>query len=62
MGKNKALIIQLNEDQRQVSKFEKINHYYILCKNDADKFLMTFAMKKLGLINGKLAIYANDLI
>ena len=62
MGKNKALIIQLNEDQRQISKFEKINHYYIMCNNDTDKFLMLFALKKLGLVEGKLAIYVNDLI
>jgi len=62
MGKNKALIIQLNEDQRQVSKFEKINHYYIICKNNADKFLMLFALKKLAMVQGKLAIYVNDII
>jgi len=62
MGKNKALIIQLNEDQRQVSKFEKINHNYIICKNDKDKFLILFALKKLALVQGKLIIYVNDIM
>ena len=62
MGKDKALVIQLNEDQRVVSKFEKINHYYVMCKNDQDKFLMTFILKKLSLIQGKLVIYCNDVM
>ena len=62
MGKDKALVIQLNDDHRVVSKFEKINHYYVLCKNDADKFLMIFILKKLSLIQGKLVIYCNDIM
>jgi len=33
-----------------------------MCKNDADKFLMIFALKKLALVSGKLAIYANDVM
>jgi ATP-dependent RNA helicase DDX56/DBP9 len=52
----------LNEDQRKVSKFEQINHYYVLCKNDLDKYLFLFALKKLSLIEGKLIIYANTII
>ena len=64
MGKDsgKSLIIQLSEEQRQLQSFEVINHYYIMCKNDKDKYLMLFAMKKLSMIQGKLAIYANDII
>ena len=62
MGKEKALVIQLNEDQSVVSKFEKINHYYVMCKNDQDKFVMTFILKKLSLIQGKLVIYCNDIM
>jgi hypothetical protein len=62
MGKQKALVIQLNEDHREVSKFEKINHYYAVCKNDLDKYLILFLLKKLSLVQGKLVIYANDLI
>ena len=57
-----AMIIQINEDQRQVSKFELINHYYILCKNDLDKYLLLFSLKKLSLIEGKLVIYANTIV
>lgn len=66
MGKKdeggKALVIQLNEDQRIVSKFEKVNHYYVVCNNDRDKFLLLFAMKKLSLVQGKTVIYVNDVI
>ena len=56
------MIIQLNEEQHKVSKLEKINHYYALCKNDLDKYLFLFALKKLSLIEGKLVIYANTII
>ena len=52
----KALVIQLNETQKQVSKFEQVNHYYSLCRNDADKFLLMFALKKLNILDGKLVI------
>jgi ATP-dependent RNA helicase DDX56/DBP9 len=60
--KAKALVIELNDDQRFVSKFERINHYYVLCKDDLDKFMMMFTLKKLGLLQGKLLIYATDVI
>ena len=33
-----------------------------MCNNDTDKFLMLFALKKLALVEGKLAIYVNDLL
>jgi hypothetical protein len=31
MGERKALIIQINEDHRVKSKFERIEHLYIQC-------------------------------
>jgi hypothetical protein len=31
MGEQKALIIQLNEDHRVKSRFERLEHYYIQC-------------------------------
>lgn len=58
----KALIIQLNEDQRSVTKVEMINHYYSVCRNSVDKYLLLFALKKLGMIEGKLLIYASSII
>lgn len=58
----KALIIQLNEDQRAVTKLEQINHYYSICRNNLDKYLLLFALKKLGMIEGKLLIYAGSVI
>lgn len=33
-----------------------------MCKNDLDKYLVLFAFKKLSMIQGKLVIYANDII
>ena len=57
----KALVIQLNEDQREITKFEKINHYFIMCKNDLDKYIMLFGLKKLGLVQGKVLIFARDI-
>lgn len=58
----KALIIQLNEDQRPVTKLEQVNHYYAFCRNNLDKYLLLFALKKLGMIEGKLLIYAATVI
>lgn len=60
--KANALVIQLNEEARQVSKFENLNQYFVMCKNDMDKFLMVFALKKLAMIQGKVVIYANDIV
>jgi superfamily II DNA/RNA helicase len=56
----KALVIELNEDQRDITKFEKLNHYFIMCKNDLDKYIVLFGLKKLGLVQGKILIYAKD--
>jgi superfamily II DNA/RNA helicase len=56
----KALVIELNEDQREVTKFEKLNHYFVMCKNDLDKYIILFGFKKLGLVQGKILIYAKD--
>lgn len=58
----KALIIQLNEDQRTITKLEQINHYYSICRNTVDKYLLLFALKKLGMVEGKLLIYANSVV
>jgi hypothetical protein len=33
-----------------------------MCKNDNDKFLMMFILKKLSLIQGKLLVYCNDIM
>jgi len=43
-----------------MTPFEKINHYYAVCNDDQDKFLLLFALKKLGLVEGKLVIHVND--
>lgn len=45
-----------------VSKFENVNQYFVMCKNDLDKFLVLFALKKLGLVQGKMVVFANDMI
>lgn len=33
-----------------------------MCKDDTDKFMITFALKKLNLIQGKVVIYVDDII
>ena len=33
-----------------------------MCKNDKDKYLILFTLKKLALIEGKLAIFVDDMI
>ena len=33
-----------------------------MCKHDRDKYLILFALKKLALVNGKMAIYVNDIV
>lgn len=62
MGEEKALIIQLNEDQRVKSKFETTEHFYIQCQSYLEKFIILFTFLKLGLLEGKTVIYTNDLI
>lgn len=49
-SKEKALVIQLNEEKRETSAFENINQYFIMCKNDMDKFIALFALKKLAMV------------
>jgi len=58
----KALVIELDQEQRDFTQFERINHYVIMCKNDLDKFIILFAFKKLGILSGKLLVMANDVI
>ena len=49
-------------DDHNFSIFEKLSHYYAVCKDDTDKFLLTFTLKKLGMVEGKLMIYAATII
>ena len=60
--KEKALVIQITEAPKTASTFENINQYFIMCKNDQDKFIMIFALKKLGMVQGKLVINVTDVI
>ena len=62
MGESKALIIQLNDDQRIKSRFETLEHYYIQCQSYLEKFIVLFTFLKLGILEGKTLIYTNDII
>ena len=62
MGESKALIIQLNDDQRIKSRFETLEHYYIQCQSYLEKFIILFTFLKLGILEGKTLIYTNDII
>lgn len=33
-----------------------------MCKNDSDKFIVLFGLKKLAMVEGKLVIHTNDVI
>lgn len=50
MGTKNALVIQVNQPERQASRFENINQYFVMCKNELDKYLILFLLKKLGMI------------
>lgn len=51
MGSEKALIIKLNHDvNQQVSMFEKINHLYVSCDSNLDKFILLFSFIKLAIV------------
>jgi hypothetical protein len=69
-GENKALVIQINEDlnNKVVSKsklneltngaiVESIEHFYILCQTNLDKFLILFSFIKLGILTGKVSTH-----
>lgn len=62
MGEKKALIIQINEDQRVKGKFEKLEQFYIQCQSHLEKFIILFTFLKLGILEGKTVIYTNDIV
>lgn len=62
MGTKNALVIQVNQPERVASRFENINQYYVMCKNELDKYLILFMLKKLGMVQGKLLITTTDII
>ena len=59
-GDKKALILQVNKEEKQVNKLSQMNHYYALCKNETDKYLLLFAMKKLNQLTGKTVIVTSN--
>ena len=52
----------MNEDHRVKSKFERIEHFYVLTQTNLDKFVLLFTFIKLGILDGKTVIYTNDII
>lgn len=58
----KALVIRLNEEIKTKTAFERIEHLYIKCMKDNEKYLALFAFLKLGIIEGKSLIFCNDII
>jgi len=57
----KALVIRLNEEIRQKTAFERIEHLYIKCMKESEKYLALFSMIKLGIVEGKSLIYCNEI-
>ena len=63
MGSDKALIIKLNHDvNQQISMFEKINHLYVSCDSNLDKFILLFSFIKLAIVQGKTVVLCNDVV
>lgn len=60
--KTKALTIKINEEERAKTTFESINHFYVMCEQNLDKFLILFSFIKLAIVEGKCVVMVNDLI
>ena len=46
--------------EQRVSKLEQLEHFYALCQQPLDKFVLLFTLIKLAIIEGKTVIYAHD--
>ena len=59
-GDKKALILEVNAEERKVNKLSQMNHYFALCKNETDKYLLLFGLKKLNQLEGKTVIMTSN--
>jgi superfamily II DNA/RNA helicase len=62
MGTEKALIIRMNDDEtgRDKTAFEGIAHLFAFCKSTLDKYIISFNLLKLAILEGKTVILVND--
>jgi len=62
MGTEKALIVRMNDDDtgRDKTAFEGIVHLFAFCKSTLDKYIITFNLLKLAILEGKTVILVND--
>ena len=61
MDDKKSVIIRLNEEQRETSKFERMGHLLVDCKSECEKYLILYSFLKLNILNGKTIVLAKDL-
>jgi superfamily II DNA/RNA helicase len=61
-GDSKTFLIKVKQEERQVSSFEQTHHLYALVSTMLDKFLILFDFVKLAIIEGKTAVFVNDVI
>lgn len=61
-GDKKTFLIKVKQDERQVSSFEQTSHLYALVSSTLDKFLIVFNFIKLAIVEGKCAIFVNDVV
>lgn len=61
-GDKKTFLIKVKEDERQVSPFERVHHLYALVSTVLDKYLLLFNLLKLAIVEGKCAIFVNDMV
>ena len=63
MGTEKALIVKMNDeldDGRERTAFESIAHLFAFTKTVLDKYILTFNLIKLAILEGKTVIMVND--
>ena len=64
MGAEKALIVRMNNDEddgRERTSFEGIAHLFAFTKTVLDKYILTFNLLKLAILEGKTAIMTCDI-
>lgn len=61
-GDKKSFLIKVKEEERQVSAFERTQHLYGVVSSSLDKFLVLFNFLKLAIIEGKCAIFVNEMV
>lgn len=61
-GDKKTFLIKVKEDERQLSTFERVAHLFAVVSSTLDKYLLLFNLLKLAIVEGKCAIFVNEMV